>query len=266
MAGRREGGNRLDPLDPARSPLARRGQGLAVAYDSNAVLLNSLSRYDDALKAARLGSSYPGDLAFRNWSLAELVEAATRVGDIAAAAAALEQLAKTTGPSATDWALGIEAQCRALLTDGDTAGELYGEAITRLESSRVRVSLGRAHLLYGEWLRRSRRNLAARNQLRIAHEMLTGMGLHGFAERAARELRATGATVRNQAAETTGDLTPQETQVARLASEGLSNPEIGTRLFLSPRTVEYHLRKVFTKLGIKSRKELVSAVGLAAMP
>jgi DNA-binding NarL/FixJ family response regulator len=237
------------------------GQGLALAYYSRAVLLNGLGRYEDALRAARLGSSYPGDLAFRNWSLAELIEAATRTGDVAAAAEALKDLTMTTGPSGTDWAAGIEAQCRALLSDGDTAEELYGEAITKLQRSRVRLALARAHLLYGEWLRRDRRNLAARNQLRTAHEMLTDMGIHAFAERAARELGATGATVRKPTARSNGDLTPQETQIARLASEGLSNPEIGSRLFLSPRTVEYHLRKVFAKLRINSRKELISVLG-----
>jgi DNA-binding CsgD family transcriptional regulator len=173
----------------------------------------------------------------------------------------------TTGPSGTDWAAGIEAQCRALLSDGDTAEEFYGEAITKLQRSRVRLALARAHLLYGEWLRRDRRNLAARNQLRTAHEMLTDMGIHAFAERAARELRATGAIVRKPTAESNGDLTPQETQIARLARlarlarEGLSNNEIGSRLFLSPRTVEYHLRKVFAKLRINSRKELISVLG-----
>jgi DNA-binding CsgD family transcriptional regulator len=237
------------------------GQGLALAYYSRAVLLNGLGRYQDALHAARLGSSYPGDLAFRNWTLAELIEAATRTGDLAAAAEALKDLTMTTGPSGTDWAAGIEAQCRALLSEGGTAEEHYGEAITKLQSSRVRLALARAHLLYGEWLRRGRRHLAARNQLRTAHEMLTDMGIRAFAERAARELRATGATVLEPAAGSTGDLTPQEAQIARLASEGLSNLEIGGRLFLSPRTVEYHLRKVFAKLRINSRKELISALG-----
>ena len=236
------------------------GQGLAVAYYSRAVLLNGLGRYEDALRAARLGSSYRGDLAFRNWTLPELIEAATRTGDCAAAAEALKDLTETTGPSGTDWAAGIEAQCRALLSDGDTAEELYREAITKLQRTRVRLALARAHLLYGEWLRRGRRRLAARNQLRTAHEMLTDMGIHAFAERAARELSATGATVRNRTAGSNGDLTPQETQVARLASEGLSNHEIGTRLFLSPRTVEYHLRNVFAKLQINSRKELISVL------
>jgi DNA-binding NarL/FixJ family response regulator len=159
-----------------------------------------------------------------------------RTGDRAAAAEALKDLTMTTGPSGTDWAAGTEAQCRALLSDGDTADELYREAITKLQSSRVRLALARAHLLYGEWLRRDHRHLAA------------------------RELRATGATVRKPTAGSTDGLTPQETQVARLASEGLSNSEIGSRLFLSARTVEYHLRKVFTKLRINSRKELMSVL------
>ncbi|HEY2200853.1 MAG TPA: LuxR C-terminal-related transcriptional regulator, partial [Solirubrobacteraceae bacterium] len=240
------------------------GQGLAIAHYSRALLFNGLNRYEEALEAASLASAYPGDLALRNWSLVELIEAATRTGDIDAATEALKELASTTGPSATDWALGTEAQCRGLVTDGDAADELYGVAITRLESSRARLALARANLLYGEWLRRNRRTLAARDQLRTAHRMLTDMGIHGFAERAARELRATGATVRDRAEETNGELTPQEAQIARLASEGLSNPEIGTRLFLSPRTVEYHLRKVFAKLRIDSRKELGRALGLQA--
>ena len=240
------------------------GQGLAVAHYSTAVLLNGLGRYEDALGAARRGSSYRGDLAFRNWTLPELIEAATRTGERAAAAEALRDLTMTTGASGTDWAAGIEAQCRALLSDGDTAEELYREAITKLQRTRVRLALARAHLLYGEWLRRDRRRLAARNQLRTAHEMLLGMGIHAFAERAARELRATGVTVRKRTAGSNGDLTQQETQVAWLAREGLSNHEIGARLFLSPRTVEYHLGNVFAKLRINSRKELINVLDHSA--
>jgi DNA-binding CsgD family transcriptional regulator len=240
------------------------GQGLAVVHYSTAVLLNGLGRYEDALGAARLGSSYRGDLAFRNWSLPELIEAATRTGERAAAAEALRDLTMTTRASGTDWAAGIEAQCRALLSDGDTAEELYREAITKLQRTRVRLALARAHLLYGEWLRRDRRRLAARNQLRTAHEMLLDMGIHAFAERAARELRATGVTVRKRTAGSNGDLTQQETQVTWLASEGLSNHEIGARLFLSPRTVEYHLGNVFAKLRINSRKELINVLDHSA--
>jgi DNA-binding CsgD family transcriptional regulator len=232
------------------------GQGLAVAHCSRAVLFNGLGRYEAALAAARLASAYPGDLAFRNWSLAELVEAAARTGETRAAAEAVERLSKTTGPSASDWALGTEARCRALVSDGDAAEVLYRDAITRLGRSRVRLALARAHLLYGEWLRRERRGRDAREQLRTAHEMLTAMGVDAFAGRAERELLATGERVRKPTVEIREELTAQEAQIARLASDGVSNGEIGTRLFISRRTVEYHLSKVFTKLDISSRHEL----------
>jgi DNA-binding CsgD family transcriptional regulator len=158
--------------------------------------------------------------------------------------------------SGSDWALGIEARSRALLSDGEAAERLYREAIDRLGCTRVRVELARAHLLYGEWLRRERRRVDAREQLRTAHEMFLTMGAEGFAERAEHELLATGETARKRTVETSSQLTAQEAQVARLAREGLSNPEIGGRLFISPRTVQYHLRKVFTKLGINSRMQL----------
>jgi DNA-binding CsgD family transcriptional regulator len=232
------------------------GQGVTLVHYSRALLFNGLGRYDDALSAARLATSYPGDLGFRNFSLAELVEAATRTGDFAAAAEALEQLTKATAPSATDWALGVQALCGALLSDGNTAEELYCEAIAKLERSGVRLALGRAHLLYGEWLRRERRRMDARKRLRTAHEMFSSMGVNGFATRARRELLATGETVRRHAPEMRDELTAQELHIARLARDGLSNPEIATRLFISPRTVQYHLRKVFIKLGIRSRMEL----------
>jgi DNA-binding CsgD family transcriptional regulator len=160
----------------------------------------------------------------------------------------------------TEWSLGLEARVRALLGEGDAADGLYRESITRLRRTRVRVELARAHLLYGEWLRRERRRLDAREQLRTAHEMFAAMGADGFAGRARRELLATGETVRKRTVETSGELTPQEAQIARLAREGLSNPEIGTRLFISPRTVQYHLRKVFTKLDISSRSQLQSVL------
>jgi DNA-binding CsgD family transcriptional regulator len=156
----------------------------------------------------------------------------------------------------TEWALGIEARVRALLSEGDAAEHLYRKSIEHLAGTHVRVELARGHLLYGEWLRRERRRVDAREQLRTAHEMLTTMGVEAFAERAGRELLATGETVRKRTVQTRDELTAQEAQIARLAREGLSNPEIGTRLFLSPRTVKYHLRKVFIKLDISSRSEL----------
>jgi DNA-binding CsgD family transcriptional regulator len=244
-----------------RGAIARgEGQGLAVAHCSHAVLLNGLGRYDEALEAARMGSAYLPDLTFRNWSLAELVEAGVRSGETEAATTAVELLAQTTRPCGTDWALGTEARCRALLSAGDDADDLYREAITRLERSRVRAARARAHLVYGEWLRREHRRVDARAQLRTAYDMLSAMGMEAFAERARKELMATGETARKRTVETRDDLTAQERQIAQLARDGLSNPEIGARLFLSPRTVEWHLRKVFGKLGIRSRHELAGAL------
>ena len=189
----------------------------------------------------------------------ELVEAAARTGGrCALASAALERLSeRTRGASGTDWALGIEARVRALLSEGEAADACYRESIERLGRTRLRAELARAHLLYGEWLRRERRRADAREQLRTAHDMLEAMGMEAFAERARRELRATGETARKRTVATSdAELTAQEAQIARLARDGLSNPEIGARLFISPRTVQYHLRKVFDKLGITSRSQL----------
>jgi DNA-binding CsgD family transcriptional regulator len=173
---------------------------------------------------------------------------------------ALQRLAGAACAAGTDWALGMAARSRALMTDGLPAERLYLEAIDRLGRTRIRAELARAHLLYGEWLRRQGRRVDARGQLRAAHEMLTAVGAEGFAERARRELVATGETVRRRMIETADELTAQEAQIARLAGAGHTNPEISTQLFISPRTVEWHLRKVFTKLGIGSRHEIRDAL------
>ena len=226
---------------------------------ASAVLHNGLGRYEVALAAAQRSCDHHVLQGFGQL-FGELIEAAARSGEPERAAAALEQLSERTRLGGTDWGLGIEARSRALLSEGQAAEDLYREAIDRLGRTQVRTALARAHLLYGEWLRRERRRTDAREQLRIAHEMFVGMGAAGFAERARRELRATGETARKRSVETSGQLTPQETQVARLARDGLSNPEIGARLFISPRTVEYHLHKVFTKLGISSRSQLQVAL------
>jgi DNA-binding CsgD family transcriptional regulator len=192
--------------------------------------------------------------------LPELVEAAARTGNPHVARAALGRLAEWTRAGSTDWGLGIEAWCRALLTDGQDAGPLFREAIARLGRTRMRPELARARLLYGEWLRRQRRRTDAREQLRAAVQMLETIGMETYADRARRKLRAAGGTARRTAVTTAVQLTAQEAQIARLAAEGLSNPEIASRLFLSPRTVQYHLGKVFTKLDITSRGQLSRAL------
>jgi DNA-binding CsgD family transcriptional regulator len=240
------------------------GLGLTATHWAAAVLYNGLGRYEDALIAAKQASRPPEAMGYAHWTLVELIEAAIRTGERETAADALDALAQTTGPSGTDWALGIEARSRALLSDGQEAERLYRQAIDRLGRGGIRAELARAHLLYGEWLRRERRRLEAREQLQIAHDMLSTMGAEAFAARAARELLATGEHARKRASDTRDDLTAQEHEIARLARDGLSNPEIGTRLFISPRTVEYHLHKVFGKLGIASRQELQHALPMAA--
>ena len=245
----------------AVSEAAPRGEGTALTIGqwASAVLYNSLGRYEEACAAALEASDAPPvPGAPAQWAIAELVEAAVRCGDQALADQALERMLDSTRASRTDWARGIEARSRALVGRGDDTDALYREAIDRLGRTKLRSDAARARLLYGEWLRRERRRLEAREHLRQAHELFTTTGMEAFAERAARELRATGATARRRAVETGADLTPRELQITRLAVEGLSNPEIGGRLFMSPRTVEYHLHKVFTKRGITSRTELRS--------
>ena len=238
---------------------AAAGQGIAVAYANwvAAILANSLGRYTDALAAARQAVQDTSALYISMWALPELIEAAARTGDTGIAGDALTRLAQFTQAGGTDFGLGVEARCRALLSDGEAAESLYREAIDRLGRTRLRPELARAHLLYGEWLRREHRHGDAREQLRTAHRMLEAMGAEAFAERAGRELRATGETARKRTAVAmTEELTGQEAQIARLARDGLSNPEIGARLFISARTVQYHLGKVFTKLDISSRSQL----------
>jgi DNA-binding CsgD family transcriptional regulator len=223
---------------------------------ATAVLCNGLGRYVDALVAAAQASVYPADVSSANWGLVELIEAAARTGNTEVAAGALGRLAESTGVSGTDWALGVEARSRALLGEGEAADRLYREAIERLGRTRMRTELARAHLLYGEWLRRGNRRTGARDQLCAAYQMLTAMGMDGFAERARRELLAAGETVRKRTVDTLSDLTAQEAQIAKLARAGRTNQEIAAQLFISPRTVEWHLGNVFTKLGITSRKDL----------
>src|SRR3954447_22996493 len=235
-----------------------RGEGrtIGVGKYATAVLYNGLARYDDALAAALQATEYAEDLAFFPWGLVELIEAAARSGNADLAAEGLRRLSDRTRTSGTDWALGVEAQSRALVSDDDVAEDLLREAIERLGRTRVRVALARARLLYGEWLRRQRRRLDAREQLRSAHDQFSQFGMEAFAERARAELEATGEHARKRTVETSDQLTAQETQIARLARDGLSNPEIAAQLFISPKTVEYHLHKVFTKLGIRSRNQL----------
>ena len=233
------------------------GIGIAVAEWWNAVLNNGLGSYEKAMQAAQRATSYSVELVVPGWAEVELVEAAVRSGHDDVAADALRRLAERTTPCGTDWARGVEARSRALLSESEAAERLYLESIESLGNTRIRTELARAHLLYGEWLRRERRRIDARAQLRIAHKMLEAMGMEAFAERARRELRATGETARKRSV-ATGDtqLTAQEAQVARMARDGLTNAEIGARLFISPRTAQYHLRKVFTKFGIESRGQL----------
>ena len=242
--------------------MLRRGEGqwLTASQWASAVLYNSLARFEEALAAAAQAAESKNELGLSAWALSELIEAGTRIGKAERAGEALERLSEMTRVSGRDWGLGIAARCRALVSNQKGAERHYLESMERLRRTRLRAELARAHLLYGEWLRRERRRVDARVHLRTAHEMFDTMGAEGFAERAARELRATGETARKRAVETGDQLTAQETQVARLTAEGLSNAEIGARLFISPNTVNYHLRKIFRKLDVKSRTHLTRHV------
>jgi DNA-binding CsgD family transcriptional regulator len=254
----------LDLIEAVVKDATARGGGreLGLARYATAVLHNGLGGYEDALAGARRACEYE-DLAFFGWSLAELVEAGARSGASDEASAALRRLAERTSAAGSDWALGIQARSRALLSDRAAADSLYREAIDRLGRSRIAVHLARAHLVYGEWLRREQRRVEAREHLRAAHDMFGRFGAAAFAERARRELQATGETVRKRTMDTRDVLTMQEAQVARLAAVGHTNPEIGAQLFISPRTAEYHLHKVFSKLGISSRRQLRHHLALA---
>jgi DNA-binding CsgD family transcriptional regulator len=238
------------------------GQGIAVAYAhwAAAILANGPGRYADALTAARQASEDTSTLYISMWALPELIEAAARTRDTSIAGDALSRLAEFTQAGGTDFGLGIEARSRALVSAGETAERLYQEAIDRLGRTRLRPELARAHLLYGEWLRRENRRADAREQLRTAHGMLAAIGMEAFAERAGHELLAAGGIVRQPTAEPASGLTAQEAHIARLAADGHTNPEIAAQLFLSTRTVEWHLRKIFTKLSIGSRRELREAL------
>ena len=236
------------------------GMGLTLSLWATALLRNGLARYDDALAAAEEGSEDPHELWFSHFALVELIEAASRSDRIERADEAVKILAESTSASGTPWALGVEARSRALLAHGDEAEKLYREAIDRLEPTSLRVDLARAHLLYGEWLRRGRRRLDARKELRAAYDLFASFGMQAFAERARIELRATGEHVRQRTVDTLDQLTPQEAHVARLVAQGHTNREIAAQLFISPSTVEYHLGKVFRKFDVKSRTQLASRI------
>ena len=232
------------------------GIGLTVSQWVTAALYNGLGRYEDAFAAAEQAVADVHELWFSSFATIELIEAASRSGRTERAGETLEVLSASTRASSTPWALGVEARSRALLNEGEAAETLYREAIDRLEPTGVRLHLARSHLLYGEWLRRERRRVDARNELRVAHDLFSEFGTEAFAERARVELEATGEHARKRTVDTLGHLTPQETQISRLAAEGHTNREIAAQLFISPSTVEYHLRKVFRKLGVKSRTQL----------
>jgi DNA-binding CsgD family transcriptional regulator len=253
--GDEAGGHEL--IEAGRVEATARGEGMALGVIewATALLYNGCGRYAEALAAAERGCEHD-DVGLYAWSLVELIEAGVRSGATGVTPAALERLSERTQASGTDWALGIEAGARALVSDTSDAEPLYREAVERLSGTRGVVHLARARLLYGEWLRRASRRVDAREQLRMAHDVFSDIGAEGFAERARHELAATGETTRKRTDDARATLTPQEAHIARLAREGLSNPEIGAQLFISPRTVQYHLRKVFLKLDITSRNQL----------
>jgi DNA-binding CsgD family transcriptional regulator len=247
-------------IDRSRPDVLQRGEGLGLSVLdwAEALLCNGLGRYDEARAAALRVGEHPDDFGTSNWAAAELIEAAVRSGAPELAADARSLLAVRAGAGGTDWAAGILARSEALLADDQAAEALYIEAIERLGRSRIATDLARAHLLYGEWLRRRRRRLDAREHLRKAHDFFSGRGMEAFAERARVELEATGEHARRRSIDTLDQLTPQEAEISRLVAEGQSNREIAAQLFISPSTVDYHLRKVYRKLEVKSRTQLAA--------
>ncbi len=249
----------VDLIGRTRTEVTRRGEGIgaSVVDWAEAVLYNGLARYEDALSAALRVVDRP-DLNPSTWVMPEVIEAAVRAGTPELAAHTHQRLVDMTRVSGTDWALGLAARSEALLVEDQRAEELYLEAVDRLGRSRIAVDLARAHLLYGEWLRRQRRRLDARDQLRTAHDLFSDFGMEAFGERARVELEATGEHARRRSVDSLGQLTPQEAQISRLVVQGNTNREIAAQLFISPSTVEYHLRKVFHKLDVKSRTQLAN--------
>jgi DNA-binding CsgD family transcriptional regulator len=261
MQGREAAAAPLITSKMEEAAAARQLMGVTCANWAAAILYNGLGRYEQALSAAQVCTGIP-ELWVSVWVLPELIEAAARLGRTQVANDALDGLVEATRPCDTSWAQGIEARSRALVLDGPEADELYRRAIEQLDRTTLKPELARAHLLYGEWLRRRPERVAARAQLRTAYEMFVSIGMEAFAERARRELQATGESVRKRTFDTavSDELTPQQMQIALLVRDGLTNPEVGARLFLSARTVEWHLRKIYTKLSISSRRELGDAL------
>jgi DNA-binding CsgD family transcriptional regulator len=249
-------------IDANAKEFASRGEGTGVSVTrwAAAALYNGLARYHEAFSAAEAVLEDPDDLSFGPFATVELVEAASRTGRADTAMAALDRLEAGTSASGSPWGAAIAARSRAMLSEGDAAESRYRDAIERLTPTALSLDLARTRLVYGEWLRRVRRNVEAREQLRIAHTLFSDFGMEGFAERARVELRATGEHARTRSVETSNELTPQEAQISRLVAEGATNNEIAAQLFITPRTVEYHLHKVFRKLDVKSRTQLARRV------